>query len=122
MQTSDFKLNNDKKPCSTCGKKHAGACNFKEKVVAAGGRHKNNQQAKPKGNQNAGSGGKSNKKKRKICLICKGAPHILPGVKHRKTGDDIISKKLIDCPRWMKADKDQKKEIIDEIQKETTIC
>ena len=45
MQTSDFKFNNDKKPCSTCGKKHAGACNIKEKVVAAGGLHKNNQQA-----------------------------------------------------------------------------
>ena len=64
MQTSDFKSNNDKKPCSTCGKKHGGACNSKGKIVAAGGLHKNNQQAKPKGNQNAGGGGKSNDKKK----------------------------------------------------------
>ena len=95
MHTSEVKSNNDKKLCPTCGKKLGGVCNREGNIIASTGFHQNN----PKyiGNdQYAGRGNSTNDKKNKYktCIICKGPSHFY---KDLKTGEDRITRRLIDC-------------------------
>jgi len=92
-----------------------GVCFNKSKVVAA--TEVNRGSFKPNYNQNAGTQQNyANSKKPMECLICKGAQHMK---KDTRTGQNRPNTALGACLKWVKANFQEKREIIEELQKIT---